>query len=115
MPFIRITTMPPVAADRQNALLKSVSKTVSQATGKPESVMMVALDDATFLMDGVEGNAVFVDVRGIGGLSGNVNVTITRALCALFEKELQIPPSRIYLTFTDVAASHWGWNNRTFG
>jgi len=30
-------------------------------------------------------------------------------------ESLDIPGNRIYLNFTEVQASHWGWNGATFG
>ena len=54
-------------------------------------------------------------IRSIGGLSGDVNRKLSQQVCNLLNESLGIPPNRVYLNFTDVGASHWGWNGSTFG
>ena len=49
------------------------------------------------------------------GLTGVVNGKLSQKVCQLLHDSLGIPPNRIYLNFTDVQASHWGWNGSTFG
>jgi phenylpyruvate tautomerase len=56
-----------------------------------------------------------VNVRSIGGLTGVVNRKLSQKVCQLLHDSLRTPPDRIYLNFTDVQASHWGWNGNTFG
>jgi phenylpyruvate tautomerase PptA (4-oxalocrotonate tautomerase family) len=67
------------------------------------------------LMSGKPGEAAFVDVRSIGGLSGDVNQKLSETICNLLEQSLGVPQNRIYLNFTDVEACNWGWNASTFG
>ena len=66
-------------------------------------------------MSGNAGNAAFVEVRSIGGLTGEVNHQLSQKVCQLLHDSLGVPQNRIYLNFTDVQASHWGWNGSTFG
>ena len=67
------------------------------------------------LMSGKSGNAAFADIRSIGGLEGSMNSLLAKRICAVLRDSLGIPPERVYLNFTDVKASNWGWNNETFG
>ncbi|MEO5368152.1 MAG: phenylpyruvate tautomerase MIF-related protein, partial [Magnetococcus sp. WYHC-3] len=67
------------------------------------------------LMAGAAGASAFLDIRGIGGLTRAVNGKLTKALGDLLQQELAIDPTRLYATFTDVAASSWGCNGATFG
>ena len=76
---------------------------------------MVAASRAAIQMSGSPGNAAFVDVRSIGGLTDDVNRKLSQKVSQLLHDSLGIPPNRIYLNFTDVPASHWGWNGNTFG
>ena len=115
MPLLKLTTSVPVAAQKKDELVGQLSKALAEITRKPEQYVMVTLDDAAILMAGKAGPAAFVDVRGIGGLTGDVNQQVSKRICALLEKAIGIPPDRVYLTFTDVAASNWGWNSKTFG
>ena len=66
-------------------------------------------------MSANSGDAAFVDIRSIGGLTDDVNRRLSQNVCKLLNDALGVPPNRIYLNFTDVQASHWGWNGSTFG
>jgi phenylpyruvate tautomerase PptA (4-oxalocrotonate tautomerase family) len=115
MPLIRLKTTTPVPDEKQQALLASLSKIVSESIGKPEQYVMVTLETGPVMFAGQAGDAAFADVRSIGGLSGNVNKQISQKLCALLQDSLGIAPNRVFLNFTEIAASHWGWNGNTFG
>jgi phenylpyruvate tautomerase PptA (4-oxalocrotonate tautomerase family) len=56
-----------------------------------------------------------VDLRSIGGLDDDVNRQLSQKVCRLLNETLGVPQNRIYLNFTDVPASHWGWKGVTFG
>jgi phenylpyruvate tautomerase PptA (4-oxalocrotonate tautomerase family) len=66
-------------------------------------------------MAGNPGAAAFVDVRSIGGLTNNVNRKLSQQVCKLLNDSLGVPENRVYLNFTEVEASNWGWNGSTFG
>jgi phenylpyruvate tautomerase PptA (4-oxalocrotonate tautomerase family) len=115
MPLLKLQTSVIVTADKKDRLLLALSKTLAGTTGKPESYVMVTLEQGSFCMAGKVVPAAFADVRGIGGLNGNVNAQISKEVCDLLKKELGIEPGNIYLNFTDVPAQNWGFNGRTFG
>jgi phenylpyruvate tautomerase PptA (4-oxalocrotonate tautomerase family) len=101
--------------DKRQALLASLSKTVAETIGKPQQYVMVTASQAAIQMSGSPGDAAFADVRSIGGLTGVVNRKLSQKVSQLLHDSLGIPANRIYLNFTDVQASHWGWNGNTFG
>jgi phenylpyruvate tautomerase PptA (4-oxalocrotonate tautomerase family) len=115
MPLLKLETTVVLSEEKRQALLASLSKTVAEAIGKPEQYVMVASSQAAMQMSGSPGDAAFVDVRSIGGLTGVVNRKLSQKVCQLLHDSLGIPPDRIYLNFTEVQASHWGWNGNTFG
>jgi phenylpyruvate tautomerase PptA (4-oxalocrotonate tautomerase family) len=96
-------------------LLAALSRIVAETVGKPEDYVMVTVSQAAMLMSGKPGEAAFVDLRSIGGLSHEVNRQLSQKLCRLLNESLEVPQSRIYLNFTEVAASNWGWKGATFG
>ena len=114
MPLLKLETTVVLSEDKQKALLTALSKTVAETFGKPEQYVMVALSQATMLMSGNQGKAAFADVRSIGGLSGDVNRKLSQNLCKLLNDALGVPENRVYLNFTDVEGSNWGWNGSTF-
>jgi phenylpyruvate tautomerase PptA (4-oxalocrotonate tautomerase family) len=115
MPLLRLQTTVTPTAEQQPSLLAALSRIVTEAIGKPEQYVMVTLETTPMLLAGQPGPAAFADVRSIGGLNSRVNKQIAQQLCALLEQSLAIPPARVYLNFSDVPASHWGWNGGTFG
>ena len=115
MPLLKLETTVALTDEKKQALLASLSKIVAGATGKPEQYVMVVASPAAILMSGKPGEAAFVDVRGIGGLGGEVNRQLSRKIGSLLKESLGVPPDRVYLNFTDVPAGNWGWNGSTFG
>lgn len=115
MPLLNLETSAAISEDKRKALLAALSKAVAGTTGKPEQYLMVTVGQAAMLMSGKPGDAAFVDVRGIGGLTGEVNRKLSQQVCKLLNDSLGIGPDRIYLNFTDVEAGNWGWNGSTFG
>ncbi len=115
MPLLKLETTVALSDAQRQQLLASLSKLVAETIGKPEQYVMVALGPAAIQMSGTPGDAAFVDIRSIGGLSSEVNGQLSQKVCALLTQSLRVPQNRIYLNFTDVDAGNWGWNGSTFG
>ena len=115
MPLLKLEITASLSDDKRKALLAALSKIVAETIGKPEDYVMVTVSQAAILMSGKPGEAAFVDLRSIGGLSHEVNRQLSQKLCRLLHESLGVPESRIYLNFTEVAASNWGWKGATFG
>ncbi len=115
MPLLKLETTVALAENKRQALLTSLSKTLAEVTGKPEQYVMVTASQVAMQMAGKPGDAAFVDIRGIGGLSGDVNRRLSQKVCRLLSESLGVPQSRIYLNFTEIEASNWGWQGNTFG
>ena len=115
MPLLKLETTVVLTDEKLKALLASLSKIVAETTGKPEQYVMVTFNPAAMLMAGKPGEAAFVDVRGIGGLTAAVNGQLSQKVCRLLNESLGVPQDRIYLNFTEVEAVNWGWQGNTFG
>ena len=115
MPLLRLETTVVVSDEKRKGLLASLSKIVAETIGKPEDYVMVTVTPAAILMAGKPGEAAFVDIRSIGGLDDDVNRQLSQKVCRLLNEILGVPQNRIYLNFTDVPASNWGWKGETFG
>ncbi len=115
MPLMMLKLSIPLPDKKRSELMAAASRIVAGSIGKPERYVMVTVEETPIIMSGEEGPAAFADVRSIGGLGGGVNGEIARKLCALLEEMLEIPPGRVYLTFTDVPAADWGHDGATFG
>ena len=115
MPLLKLETSVAISDEKRKVLLAPLSQAVAGTTGKPEQYVMVTAAQSAILMSGKPGDAAFVDIRGIGGLTSEVNRKLSQQVCKLLSDSLGIGPDRIYLNFTDVEAGNWGWNGNTFG
>jgi len=115
MPLLKLETTVVISEEKRKTLLTSLSKTVAETIGKPEQYVMVSVSQAGLLMSGKADEAAFVDIRSIGGLNDGVNRKLSQQVCKLLNDSLGIPSARVYLNFTDVKASNWGYDGSTFG
>lgn len=115
MPLVKLEVSVSVPEATKNKLLVALSGIIVKATGKPPAYTMATLEEGKIIMGGKSEPAAFADVRGIGGFTPTVNKQISKDVCDLLKKELGLKPENVYLTFTDVPASNWGWNGGTFG
>jgi phenylpyruvate tautomerase len=115
MPLLQLETTVALSDEKKKALLAALSKIVAATIGKPEQYVMIVANQAAILMSGKPGDAAFVDIRSIGGLSDDVNRQLSQKAGSLLSESLGVPADRVYLNFTDVPAGHWGWNGDTFG
>jgi phenylpyruvate tautomerase PptA (4-oxalocrotonate tautomerase family) len=115
MPLLKLETTAALSDDKRKSLLPALSKIVAETIGKPEDYVMITINPSAILMAGQPGDAAFVDIRSIGGLSTQVNQQLSKKISTLLNQSLGIAQNRIYLNFSDVNASNWGWNGSTFG
>jgi phenylpyruvate tautomerase len=99
--------------DDADGILKELSSTLAQQTGKPEAYVMTLLETGVpMTFAGSCDPCAYVEVKSIGALKPPA---MTKALCDLISKHTGIPSNRIYIGFDDVKATAWGWNGKTFG
>ena len=115
MPLLKLETTVALSDDKRKSLLPALSKIIATTIGKPEQYVMVTISQSAMLMSGKGGEAAFVDIRSIGGVTDEVNRKLSQQVCKLLNDSLGIAPDRVYLNFTDVGAGNWGWNGSTFG
>ncbi len=111
MPLIKIESAKEIPSD----VLDGLSKIAAETIGKPETYVMVSATKAELMMSGAAGNAAFVEIKSIGGLTHAVCEKLSAKICDLLNEKLGIPTDRIYLNFTDVPASQWGFDGSLFG
>ena len=117
MPLIQLdTSFSFPDQSRKQAIAKMLSQIAAEGTGKPEQYVMACIhDNLAMMMSGAAGPCALVTVKAIGGLNKSVNQTLAANVSQLLQKELNIPPNRIYLTFEELAPTHWAWEGKTFG
>ncbi len=112
MPLIQINTSTKSVVD--NGLLqKEISKMVANLTGKPESyVMTIIQSNSQMTFAGSDEPCCFIKLKSIGSLSPS---SMSKSLCELIASKTNIKKNRIYVEFSDIKASNWGFNGSTFG
>ena len=117
MPLIQLETSCELSdPEKKQALAQKLSALAAEGIGKPQQYVMAAVHDKVAMsMSGTGGPCALVTVKSIGGLSKAVNQTLAAQVAQSLQAELGIEPNRVYVTFTELAPTHWGWNGSTFG
>ena len=113
MPFIQINTSSKSVVENEDLLQKDISKLVADLTGKPENYVMTLIKlDNRMTFAGSDEPCCFMQVKSIGSLNPS---SMSRSLCDLIASKTNININRVYIEFTDVKSSNWGFNGSTFG
>jgi len=117
MPLIQLDTSCGLPDQKQKqSLAKTLSRLAAEGTGKPERYVMACVhDNVTMTMSGAPGPCALVTIKAVGGLSKSVNQTLAAQVSQLLQKELAISKDCVYLTFEELAPTHWAWDGKTFG
>jgi len=117
MPLVTVyTSGEPPPEEKSTALLRELSSTAARVLGKPESYVMTCLvPRSRMTFAGSFEPSCLVEIKSIGGLAGDRPARLTEAVCRLVPAALGVPPTRIYVVFSDVPAPHWGFDGKTFG
>ncbi len=114
MPYLKIQTNRSLEPEASKTLLAAASRTIADALGKPERYVMVELTaNPAMLFGGTDEPAAYVELKSIGLPAGQTKA-LSQAVSALLEASAGIAPARVYIEFTDVKGSLWGWNGGTF-
>jgi len=114
VPYLEIQTNRPVDTAEKTDVARRASALVARELGKPESYVMVAFaPERPILFGGSDAPCAYLELKSIG-LPVARTAGLSRALCELLNATLKIPPTRVYIEFSDVDASHWGWDSATF-
>ncbi|SCZ62913.1 phenylpyruvate tautomerase MIF-related protein [Thiohalomonas denitrificans] len=114
MPYLMVKTNQPVPSTPKGEFLALASQTVAEALGKPERLVMVALEDeSSMVFGGDHAPCVYMELKSIG-LPQERTAELSESLCTLIEKTLGIVRERIFIEFADAERHMWGYNGGTF-
>ncbi|WP_303909552.1 phenylpyruvate tautomerase MIF-related protein [Thiohalomonas denitrificans] len=114
MPYLMVQTNKALPATQKGEFLAIASQTVAEALGKPERLVMVALEDETpMVFGGDHAPCVYMELKSIG-LPQERTAELSESLCSLIEKTLGIARERIFIEFADAERHMWGYNGETF-
>jgi len=113
MPFIDAKITIDLDDAQKESLKAKFGKAVS-IIGKPESYLMVGIDDGYdlyFAGDKMEKGA-YVAVSLFGNAPSNAYESLTAEICKILEDDLGIPGRSVYVTYHGL--TDWGWAGRNF-
>lgn len=113
MPFINVKTNVSVSAGKEEAVKSALGQAVTAIPGKSESWLMVGLQpDYKLYFKGESSPAAMVEVSIFGSAPSSAFEKLTAKVCDILNKELEIPPSRVYVSYSQTP--DWGWNGSNF-
>ena len=110
MPYINVSTS--VKVDDKKKLLEEISILVSSLTNKSKRFVMAKLEDNSQMYFEDETPCCFLEIKSIGSLNTS---EMAKQISNFIYEKMGIPKDKIYISFEDVPASMWAWNERTFG
>lgn len=112
MPFLHISTN--ISIENKVHFAQDASRVVASMLGKPESYVMVRVDDeAALIFDSSDEGAAHLQLKSLG-LDEAMTDDYSTHLCAFIHNTLEISALRIYIEFSNPERHLWGWNNGTF-
>ena len=112
MPVLNLHTNVSIA-DKES-LLKEASSMVAEALGKPESYVMIQIEDGVAMsFAGTTGPLAYVELKSLG-LSTHQTAALSETICGFISEKLGIDASRIYIEFASPERAMFGWNRSTF-
>ena len=114
MPYLLVQTNLSIDAEESQKLIQNASKLVAEILGKPESYVMVTIQDSTQMMFAGDSQPLaYLQLKSFG-LPESSTTEFSSVLCNLINRELGIASERIYIEFSSPDRHMWGWNNKTF-
>jgi phenylpyruvate tautomerase len=116
MPLIQVfTSAASPSTPVEEALHEDLSRVLTEYLRKPKQWTMVCiLPGLSMTFAGTRAPACIASVKNVGTMSPETTAGLSRELCAILSKALNVAPERIYIGFQDAAPSMWGWNGDTF-
>jgi phenylpyruvate tautomerase len=113
VPLLKIQVNIDFTPARRIQLLKTASELVARMLGKPEREVMVVLEtnhEMVFAGDTLP--LAYLELKSIDPPDDQA-VEFSTRLCGFIEEELEIPPERVYVEFTNPIRSISGRNHKT--
>jgi len=115
MPLLKLQLSEELSADEKESMHKRLCEIVASVFSKPAPYIMVVIEKADISMAGNSGRASFIELRSIGGITPKNTAAFAESVTHYINSETGIPADRIFINFTDIPGSLWGWNGSTFG
>lgn len=113
MPFIDSKITVSVTPEKKETIKAELGQAIS-LLHKPEAYLMVGIaDNYDLWMAGKKlEKGAYVEVSLLGSAAASDYEKLTAKICEIYERELGIPGSTVYVTYHPIA--DWGWDGRNF-
>ncbi len=112
MPLLTLKTN--ISLDNKTSLAEILSKATADLLEKPESYMMLNIEDEQCLIfAGNHQPCALISLKSLG-LPEALTTELSSKLCEIIHSQMTIDPSRIYIEFNSPERHMWGWDSRTF-
>ena len=112
MPLLNIKTN--INIENKPSLAATASKATAKLLSKPESYVMINIEDDQCLMfAGNNDPCALLSLKSLD-LPEELTTTFSKTLCELINIHTAIDESRIYIEFINPERHMWGWNSKTF-
>lgn len=114
MPFINSKVNVKITKEQEESIKTKLGKAIELIPGKSETWLMVGFEDEYSLY--FKGKSfekiAFVEVKIFGKADSLAYEKLTKAICKIYEEELQIPSDHTYVTYEEI--TNWGYNGFNF-
>lgn len=114
MPYCEIITSRKICSDCELLLNREIARIIEQIPGKSERWVMTHMEDEArmcFAGDG-EAPSAMITVKTFGKLENTQYDMLTKELCSVVSKLLNLPTDRVYVVYQPIDT--WGWNGANF-
>ncbi len=113
MPYLTIRTNQTLNEEEKSAVCRLASECIAERLGKSEAYVMVSVDtDIAMTFAATDRPCAFVELKSIGLPAGAI-ADLSKHMCQMIEKNLGVASERVYIEFSDVDRTFWGWNGKT--
>lgn len=114
MPYIEVKTNTALSSEKEVTLKSEIAEILASSfPGKTENWLMIDFTDKVRMYFAGESTpCAMIEIALFGHGSDKSYDKMTSGICALIEKELEIPQDRVYVKYTEI--DHWGWNGSNF-
>ncbi|KAM4051480.1 macrophage migration inhibitory factor-like [Anomaloglossus baeobatrachus] len=96
-------------------LMSDLCQLLEQAMDVPVKFFAVTIHaDQQMTFGGTKDPCGLCSLQSIGKTGGPRNEKYSKILCEFLNKQLQISPERIYISFHDINGANVGWNGTTY-
>jgi phenylpyruvate tautomerase PptA (4-oxalocrotonate tautomerase family) len=110
MPLLKVQLTEELSSEKKVSMHTRLCEIVSDVFSKPAPYIMVIIEKSDISMAGKCGKTSFIELRSIGGITEKNTAAFTEMVTHYISNETGIPAERIFINFSDIPGSLWGWN-----